>query len=71
MKEDRKTSLPKRLVRKRSDVAIIVVSLTALIAGLAAGIALATTSALSSGITLFIGFFLLPCTHLAGRLPGP
>jgi hypothetical protein len=67
MKKEPKTSPPKRLVRKRSDGAIIAISLIALIAGPALGIALAITFAPSSTLALFIGFFLLPCTHLAGR----
>jgi hypothetical protein len=68
MKEDRKSSQPDRLVRKQSDAAIVVVSLAVLFAGPMFGIALARTFAPTSGIALFIGFFLFPCAHFAGRL---
>ena len=58
------------LLPKHSDVAILFVTSAVLIAGPVVGVILARLFAPGSGMALLIGFVLLPCAHLAGRVAG-
>jgi hypothetical protein len=64
---DKGKNAPEYMLPKHSDAAILVVTLAVLLTGPVLGIFLAWLFAPGVGIALLIGFFLLPCAHLAGR----